>query len=145
MIRGNVTGLQLDGNRITAAQTKDKSHRADTFVLATGHHIGGGLRKEHPTREPLLNLGVFHDGKPLAAVAPRLQRVEYIDSADQFESGLATDERLHPLDAAGRVQYENLFAAGAVLGGYEYAGPCGFGVPILTGWLAGRWAARGAR
>jgi hypothetical protein len=29
-----------------------------------------------------------------------------------------------------------------VLGGYEYAGPCGFGVPILTGWLAGRWAAK---
>ena len=46
------------------------------------------------------------------------------------------------LDEDGNVPYANLFAAGAVLGGYEYAGPCGFGVPILTGWLAGTWAAR---
>jgi hypothetical protein len=29
-----------------------------------------------------------------------------------------------------------------VLGGYDYGGPCGFGVPILTGWLAGRFAAK---
>jgi len=35
-----------------------------------------------------------------------------------------------------------VYAAGAMLGGYDYAGPCGFGVPILTGWLAGRFAAR---
>jgi anaerobic glycerol-3-phosphate dehydrogenase len=40
------------------------------------------------------------------------------------------------------VPYSNLYAVGAVLGGYDYAGPCGFGVPILTGWLAGRWAAK---
>jgi glycerol-3-phosphate dehydrogenase subunit B len=49
---------------------------------------------------------------------------------------------LHPLNEQGSVPYSNLFAAGAVLGGYEYAGPCGFGVPILTGWLAGRFAAK---
>jgi anaerobic glycerol-3-phosphate dehydrogenase len=29
-----------------------------------------------------------------------------------------------------------------VLGGYDYGGGgCGFGVPLLTGWLAGRLAA----
>ena len=33
-------------------------------------------------------------------------------------------------------------AAGAVLGGYDYAGSCGFGVPLLTGWLAGANAAK---
>ena len=53
-----------------------------------------------------------------------------------------TDKRLHPLNEQREVPYANLFAAGAVLGGYDYAGSCGFGVPILTGWLGGRWAAK---
>src|SRR4029077_16711619 len=46
-----------------------------------------------------------------------------------FRSGLATDERLRPLDDTGLAPFENLFAAGSVLGGYNYAGPCGFGGP----------------
>jgi glycerol-3-phosphate dehydrogenase subunit B len=137
-----VTGFQTSGARLTAAQTTDKTHRADAVVLATGHHIGGGLRKERVIREPLLGLGVFHDGKPAQAGGLRMQHLEYLDATQEFRTGLATDERLHPLNEEGRAPFENLFAAGSVLGGYDYAGPCGFGVPILTGWLAGRWAAR---
>jgi anaerobic glycerol-3-phosphate dehydrogenase len=53
-----------------------------------------------------------------------------------------TDKALHPLNEDGSAPYSNLYAAGAVLGGYDYGGPCGFGVPILTGWLAGKFAAR---
>jgi anaerobic glycerol-3-phosphate dehydrogenase len=56
--------------------------------------------------------------------------------------GVMTDKRLHPLTEDGIAPYANLYAAGAVLGGYEYSGPCAFGVPILTGWLAGRFAAK---
>ena len=144
-VRTEVSDVQSAGPRITAVVAVDKAYRADAFVLATGHHIGGGLLKEHRVREPLLGLGVFHDGKPLSTGAARLQHAEYLDPAEQFHTGLLTDERLHPLAADGRVEYENLYAAGAVLGGYAYAGPCGFGVPILTGWLAGRWAARDGR
>jgi len=59
-----------------------------------------------------------------------------------MQSGLMTDKQLRPMNDGGSVPFANLFAAGAVLGGYEYAGPCGFGVPLLTGWLAGTWAAK---
>jgi anaerobic glycerol-3-phosphate dehydrogenase len=59
-----------------------------------------------------------------------------------MRSGLRTDERLRPLNDQSRAPYSNLFAAGAVLGGYEYGGSCGFGVPLLTGWLAGAYAAK---
>jgi glycerol-3-phosphate dehydrogenase subunit B len=59
-----------------------------------------------------------------------------------MRAGLMTDRRLNPLDEEGRPQYGNLYAAGAVLGGYDYGGSCGFGVPILTGWLAGKFAAK---
>jgi len=144
-VRAEVTELQKSGDRIVSAQTKDRSYRADAFVLATGHHIGGGLLKEHATREPLLDLGVFHDGRPVRGSGTRLQHLEYLDPAQELRSGLSTDQRLHPFDEAGQVPYRNLYAAGAVLGGHDYAGPWGFGVPILTGWLAGRWAARGER
>ncbi len=144
-VRADVTELQSAGGRLTAAQAGDKTHRGDAFVLATGHHIGGGLLKEHPVREPLLGLGVFRDGTSVAHAGTRLQHIEYLEPAQQFLAGLMTDERLHPLDEDGGVRFENLYAAGAVLGGFDYAGPCGFGVPILTGWLAGRWAARDAR
>ena len=141
-VRAEVTELQASGDRLVAAQTKEKAHRADAFVLASGQHIGGGLLKEQVTREPLLGLGVFYDGRPARDSGTRLQHREYLDPASEFRIGLNTDPRLHPLDEGGKAPYRNLFAAGAVLGGYDYAGPWGFGVPILTGWLAGRWAAR---
>jgi anaerobic glycerol-3-phosphate dehydrogenase len=141
-VRADVTELQTAGDRIVAAQTKDKTHRADAFVLATGQHIGGGLLKEHVTREPLLGLGVFYEGRPARNSGTRLQHLEYLDPASEFRIGLNTDQRLHPLDEGGTAKYGNLYAAGVVLGGYDYS-ELGFGVPILTGWLAGRWAARG--
>jgi len=144
-VRAEVDGVQVEGARIVAAKAGEKSFRADAFVLATGHYIGGGLRKDGATSEPLLGLGVFHDGTAVATLGTRLQHMEYLEPAQEFRTGLATDERLRPVDEAGRPPWENLFAAGAVLGGYDYAGPCGFGVPILTGWLAGRFAARHGR
>ncbi len=144
-VSADVTELQSAGGRVTAAQAADKTYRGDAFVLATGHHIGGGLLKENPVREPLLGLGVFRDGRSVAHAGTRLQHIEYLEPAQQFLAGVMTDERLHPLEESGGVRFENLYAAGAVLGGFDYAGPCGFGVPILTGWLAGRWAARDGR
>lgn len=143
MVRGEVKKFETNGDRITSAETHDRTHRGDAFVLATGQHIGGGLLKEQVTREPLLGLGVYYDGRPAAALGSRLPRLEYLDPATEFRIGLRSDQRLHPLNSDGSTPYANLYAAGAVLGGYDYAGPYGFGVPILTGWLAGRWAARG--
>ena len=143
MARAEVTKLEAADGRVTSAQTGDRTQGADAIVLATGQHIGGGLLKDHVTREPLLGLGVFYEGRPVRMAGTRLQHLEYLDPSTGFRIGLRTDQRLHPLDDEGAAPYRNLYAAGAVLGGYDYAGPCGFGVPILTGWLAGRWAARG--
>jgi len=141
-IKAAVQSVESSRGRITSVRAGDRSLRGDSFILATGHHIGGGLDGGRVTSEPLLNLGVFHDGEALAASGTRLQHLQYIDPAEELRSGLRTDNQLHPLDESGQVPYANLFAAGAVLGGYDYAGACGFGVPILTGWLAGRWAAK---
>src|SRR5436853_24973 len=66
----------------------------------------------------------------------------YLDPREEMRMGVMTDRRLRPLLEDGSVPHTNLYAAGSMLGGYDYSGPCGFGVPILTGWLAGRNAAR---
>lgn len=141
-VKAEVTSCDVSRGRITSARAGDRTFRADAFVFAAGRHIGGGVVGGRLAREPLLNLGVFHEGSPIAGMGIRLQHMQYLDPAEELRSGLSTDKQLHPLDEDGRVAYENLYAAGAVLGGYDYSGPCGFGVPILTGWLAGRWAAK---
>jgi len=140
--KADVTSFASAQGRITTARAGDRTIRADAFVLATGRHIGGGLLGGHMTAEPLLKLGVFHDGQAVTRTGTRLQHLQYLDPAEELKSGVSTDERLHPLDDEGQVAYQNLYAAGALLGGYDYSGPCGFGVPILTGWLAGRFAAK---
>ena len=141
-VPAEVVGFETSGGRVVAARTPDRVFRADAFVLCTGRHIGGGLRAGRTTTEPLLGLGVFHRGRPVASLGTRLAHLEYLDPAEEMRAGLLTDRRLSPVLEDGSAPFANLFAAGAVLGGYDYAGPCGFGVPVLTGWLAGRNAAR---
>ena len=141
-IRAEVTSFEAERGRIVAARAADRVFRADVFVLAAGRHIGGGLRAGRVTVEPLLGLGMFYEGEPASRLGTRLHHLKYLDPAEEMRVGLMTDRRLHPLDEEGEAPYDNLYAAGAVLGGYDYAGACGFGVPILTGWLAGKYAAR---
>lgn len=55
--------------------------------------------------------------------------------------GLEVDRELRPLDGSGDVEFANLWAAGAVLGNYDYAAECsGSGVSLATGLHAGRRA-----
>lgn len=143
-IAAEITSFETSRRRITAARSASRSFHADAFVLATGRHIGGGLRAGRSTVEPLLGLGVYREAELASNLGVRLQHLKYLEPGEEMRLGLATDRRLHPLAEDGSAPYDNLYAAGAVLGGYDYAGPCGFGVPILTGWLAGRYAAKQA-
>jgi len=119
MIKATVQSFESARGRITSARAGDRTLRGDSFILATGHHIGGGLDGGRITSEPLFKLGVFHDGEAVGAAGTRLQHLQYIDSAQALRSGLRTDSRLHPFDGDGQVPYSNLYAIGAVLGGYE--------------------------
>jgi glycerol-3-phosphate dehydrogenase subunit B len=141
-VTAEIESFDSDNGTITSARAGDRTFRADAFVLATGHHIGGGIRGGRMPEEPLAGLGVFHDGRPARSGGARLRHLEYLDAAAEMTSGLMTDKELRPLNEDGVAPYANLYAAGAVLGGYDYAGVCGFGVPLLTGWLAGTFAAR---
>src|SRR5262245_19076261 len=144
IVPAEITSFETSRGQVTAARSASRTFHSDALVLATGRHIGGGLRAGRATTEPLLGLGVFRDGELAASLGVRLHHLKYLDPAEEMRLGLMTDRRLHPLADDSSAPYSNVYAAGAVLGGYDYAGPCGFGVPILTGWLAGRSAARQA-
>jgi glycerol-3-phosphate dehydrogenase subunit B len=117
-------------------------NRADEYVLATGGLVGKGVESDRGgVREPVFDCHVPHAD----------DRYEWFDG-DAFGDhafarfGVETDGDLRPLDAAGDPEFANLYAAGAVLGGYDYAAEkSGGGVSIATGYSAGRTAAQEAR
>jgi len=130
------------GGRLTAvfseAAAREQRHQAGRFVLATGGIAGGGLRADHAglLQETALGLPVRAPAGRGDWLAPR-----FLDEAGHpvFKAGVAVDERLRPLDAAGRVVYENVAVAGGAIAGYDpIREGCLEGAAIATGWLAGQ-------
>lgn len=143
VVRGEITGFETRAGSVLAARLAGRTIEAEAFVLATGRFIGGGLRKEREIREPLLGLTVFFEGGEVSGQAVRLRHLEYLGPEPAFRAGLRTDPELRPLGSDGRPAYRNLRAAGSILGGRDYDDGFGFGVPLVTGRLAGAWSARG--
>jgi glycerol-3-phosphate dehydrogenase subunit B len=136
-----VAGFARTSDRLRAARGREREWEADGFVLATGRFIGGGLAKSRLMHEPLLDLAVYYQGEPIDAAYGVLRHLEYVDSGPAFRTGLLTDGELRPIGVDGTPAFANLRAAGSILGGYDYVGGgCGFGLPLLTGRIAGRLA-----
>jgi len=116
-------------------------NHADEYVLATGGLVGKGIESDRESvREPIFDCHVAHSG----------DRYEWFDG-DAFGDhafarfGVQTDDALRPLDDDGTAEFANLRAAGAVLGGYDFAAEkSGGGVSVATGYAAGTAAAREA-
>lgn len=140
-VQGTVSGFDGTLPKLRGARLGQELISADQVVLATGRFIGGGVIHDRHPREALLGLPVFEGGEALeGAHASRFRHLEQLSPEPAFRMGVRVDAQLRPLDQRGDLPWRNLRAAGAVLGGYDYARN-GFGVPTLTGWLAGRMAA----
>ncbi|WP_049927478.1 glycerol-3-phosphate dehydrogenase subunit GlpB [Halopiger goleimassiliensis] len=113
-------------------------HRAEQYVLATGGLVGKGVRSERDrVFEPIFDCYVPH-------AADRYDWFvdDVFGEQPYARFGLAPDRELRPLDADDEPEFSNLRAAGAVLGGYDFAAEkSGAGVSIATGYVAGRRAA----
>jgi len=133
-------GHEAEGGRL-AAVTVDRSgpvpYHAEQFVLATGGLVGKGIDSDREAvREPLFDCHVAHPD----------DRYDWF-AGDAFGDhpfarfGVDPDGELRPLDPAGDPEFPNLRAAGAVLGGYDFAAEnSGSGVSLATGLYAGRRA-----
>ena len=124
-----------------------QTHPVDHLILTTGRYLGGGIIKEKTFRETLLNLPLFAEGRPL----PQEEKIftgkflseKFLDNHELFSIGVRTNQDLQPVGERGNLLYENVWAAGSLLGGYNSATQhCGMGVAVLTGTIAGTEAAR---
>jgi len=115
---------------------------ADQYVLATGGLVGKGIGSDREAvYEPIFDCHVPH-------AADRYDWFEGDVFGDhQFARfGVDTDGDLRPETGDGGVEFENLRAAGSILGGYDFAAEkSGSGVSIATGYAAGRAATQEAR
>jgi len=114
---------------------------ADQYVLATGGLVGKGIESNRENvYEPVFDCHVDN-------AADRYEWFENDVFGDHpFATyGVATDPDLRPTDADGDLEFENVRAAGGVLGGYDYAAEkSGSGVSLSTGYAAGQSAAQEA-
>jgi glycerol-3-phosphate dehydrogenase subunit B len=137
-----VTGAASTDGRIEAvlAETPDgrRRHEATAVVLATGGLVGGGVDSDREVvREPVFGCHVSHP-----ADRYEWSREAALGNHPFARFGVAVDEGLRPLDDRSVPEYDNLRAAGAVLGGYDFAAEkSGSGVSLATGYVAGRLAA----
>ncbi|WP_436344697.1 glycerol-3-phosphate dehydrogenase subunit GlpB [Natronorubrum sp. FCH18a] len=109
-------------------------HRADQYVLATGGLVGKGVRSERErVFEPLFDCYVPHASDRYDWFVD-----DVFGEQPYARFGLAPDRELRPLDADDEPEFSNLRAAGAVLGGYDFAAEkSGAGVSLATGYVAG--------
>jgi glycerol-3-phosphate dehydrogenase subunit B len=110
----------------TAVRAGKWAFHADSFVLATGDLLGGGI--------------IIDDGYATERLTGwRIGRVHGVPQS----AGLHVNGSLSPLLPS---TVENLFACGAILGSYDPVSELsGHGVCIATGFVAGRRVARYGR
>jgi glycerol-3-phosphate dehydrogenase subunit B len=130
-----------EGDRIESATVERTGatvpYAAEEFVLATGGLVGKGLDSDRSgVEEPVFDCHVAHPP----------DRYDWFDD-DAFGEhrfarfGVDPDRELRPRDEHGKIEFDNLRAAGAVLGNYDFAAEkSGSGVSLATGYHAGRLA-----
>jgi glycerol-3-phosphate dehydrogenase subunit B len=131
---GTIRGLYLGEGK------KSPFYAAHSFVLATGKFVGGGLDSERGRiYETLFNLPVKYPPHRREWINPQLLTPQ----GQPFNSlGVEVDENLRPVDARGKVLYDNLYTAGGILAHADsMAEKSGGGVAISTGYWAGKYAA----
>ena len=149
-IDGSVANFETDSGtiqRITVEETNHEGGRTspegvtavegDVFILATGGLAAGGLvARRGEVTEPVFDCHVSHPENPLEWSHPDPF------GAHQFARfGIETTDEFKPCGPAGELLYDNLYAAGTVLGGYDFAREHSRGgVCLVTGYETGKGA-----
>ncbi|MBI5042502.1 MAG: FAD-binding protein [Nitrospirae bacterium] len=149
IIEGEVIKAEIRDGIIESLSLKRKNGlselKAKNFILATGRWAGGKAIKKNGIYEPIFDLPIFEKER----IAEIKDVADYLDSYvleshPLLSVGIRVDSRLQPVNENNDVVYKNLFAAGSILGGYNYLiDQCGLGAAFLTGHLAGKYAGEG--
>ena len=132
-------GAETASGRVEAVVTQPAgrraTYRARSFVLATGGFASGGLDVDSygKVSERVFDLPLTGAPDP---GSPRFLP-DYFDEHPLNRVGVAVDDRLRPVDADGRLLYENLHASGATLAGaLPWREASGNGLSLATGYAA---------
>jgi glycerol-3-phosphate dehydrogenase subunit B len=134
-----VVGAETRNGRVEGvvaqAAARPTTHRARSFVLASGGFAAGGIQLDSygTIREAVFDLALA--GAPTNG-RPRFQP-GYLEEQPLDRVGVAVDDRLRPSDGDGRPVHENLHAAGATLAGaVPWREASGNGLSLATGYAA---------
>ncbi|MGH9247626.1 MAG: glycerol-3-phosphate dehydrogenase subunit GlpB [Acidimicrobiales bacterium] len=132
----DVIGARQAASRVEAVRVRsaarDLEFEAGSFVLASGGFLTGGLHVDSDGRVEEVVFGLPVTGVPEAG---EYFSLEYLADHPLAPAGVAVDRVLRPVDPAGDVAYENLYAAGAVLAGAEpWRELSGEGIALATGY-----------
>jgi glycerol-3-phosphate dehydrogenase subunit B len=137
-----VVGAETENGRVkgvvTEAAARRTSHRAGSFVLASGGFAAGGIQVDSygKIREAVFDLPLA--GLPKTNGRPPFLPT-YLDEQPLDRVGVAVDDRLRPTDADGQTRYENLYAAGATLAGaVPWQEASGTGLSLASGYAAAK-------
>lgn len=137
-----VIGFEADGGRVTAVYTESagrpRQHRYEQVVLATGGLLGGGIVTNHlgEVCEVIFNL-------PLQTPEERLGwfRRDFADKHGHpiYRSGVSVNGQFQPTNGdSNQAIYENLYAAGNTLAGFDPIRERSFdGIALATGYVVG--------
>lgn len=149
-IKGNVSAYngskgRVDSIKVSCIDGSEKLVSAKSYILASGKFLGRGIARDSIFKETIFDLPVFVGGKRVSKdfVGLFVNR-KFKSRHELFSAGIKVDgPEMKPVDETGKPVYENLFACGSVIGGYNYiAEGSGMGVGILTGAKAGEAAAK---
>jgi glycerol-3-phosphate dehydrogenase subunit B len=127
---GRVEGVVMQ------AAARPTTHRARSFVLASGGLAAGGIRVDSygEVKEAVFDLDLA--GMSAANGRPRFVPT-YLDEQPLDRVGVPADDRLRPIDTDGGVRFENLLVAGATLAGAApWREGSGNGLSLATGYAA---------
>jgi glycerol-3-phosphate dehydrogenase subunit B len=111
------------------------TYEADSIVLATGGFAAGGLARDSRgvVRETVAGL----DPAFLPADGEEPFGETYFDDHPLSRTGIAVDGHMHPIGPDGPPFLENLYAAGALIGGaVPWREGSGDGISLATGFAA---------
>ncbi len=142
-----VTGMTEDGHQpsrigqvLSEAAARNVVHKAESFVLATGGLLGGGLI--------IGDNGYAHDtalGIPVKLPANRAEWFQrrFLASGGHplFRAGIPVNSRFQPTGPEGRITYDNLFTVGGALANCDPIRERSLeGIALVTGFVTGERA-----
>jgi glycerol-3-phosphate dehydrogenase subunit B len=111
-----VSTSSLNGNEVQSVQSEAAArqvvHTAQTFILATGGILGGGITIDQGsnTREPIFNLPIDVSND----ISHWFQK-DYLSEPGHpvFKTSIPVNQSFQPVDNHGDVIYSNLYAIGS--------------------------------